>query len=140
MSDVSKRLLFGHRLDAVEWMVLLIVCATVTVTLSSMSFEGPGVLFGGIPPGLGAVWLLRRVRPSLVPQPPKTAAPRGEAAALLSLLLFSVGALLAAMALLMGGLVLVADKPDTTFTLFPFALALAAVPFFYVGARLRRGS
>ncbi len=134
-----KGLLFGHRLDAVESAVLLTVCAAVTLTLMSMSFTGPGVLFGGIPPGLGAVWLLRRVRPSLVHQPPSTAA-RGEGSALLSLLLFAVGSMVVLVMLISGFAVFASSKPDMAFATVPFISALVAVALFYGGARLRRGT
>lgn len=132
-----KRLLFGNRLDAVEWGVLLVVCAAVTLTLVHLSFIGPGVLFGGIPPGLAAVWVLRRFRPSLVYQPPSRAA-SGEGSALLSLLLFAVGSMAVLVALMTGAIVLTSPKPGVTFATIPFGSALVAVAAFYGGARLRR--
>jgi hypothetical protein len=137
---MSKGLLFGHRLDAVEWAVLLTVCAAVTLTLMSMSFVGLGVLFGGIPPGLGAVWVLRRFRPSLVHQPPAGPAARGEGSALLSLLLFAVGSMVVLVMLISGVSVFTAPKPSIASATIPFGAALVAVALFYGGARLRRGA
>lgn len=133
-----SRLLFGHRLDLVEWGVVLVVCAAVTTTLLSLSFTGPGVIFGGIPPGLGAVWLLRFVRPSTVAQPPTTRAP-GEGNAFGSLVLFAVGGLVL-LAMLFSGLALFsAPKPDSTLLAFFVGSGLLGGGAIYAGVRVRRG-
>lgn len=134
---MAKDWLFGHRLDLVEWVVLVVVCAAVATTLMSLGFAGPGLIFVvGIPFGLGGVWVLRRFRPSEVHQPASVPI-RGEGSALLSLLLFAVGSLVGLVALMVGVFACLAPKAEAV--ALPLAAGLVAVGMFYAGVRLRRG-
>jgi hypothetical protein len=132
--------LFGYRLDLVEWVVLVVVGAVVAATLINLSFTGPGVIFVvAIPTGLLSVGVLRRFRPSTVHQPP-SAPIRGEWSALLSLVLFAVGALVGIMALFASLAAFAAPKVDAGVASAAASGVLVAAALFFAGVRLRRGS
>ncbi len=136
---MARDRLFGHRLDLVEWVVLVVVSGAVAITLASLDFAGPGLIFvAGIPAGLGGVWVLRRFRRSEVYQP-ASAPIRGEGSALLSLLLFAIGSLVGLMALMVGVASCLATKVNTETCAMAFGAGLAAAGMFYAGVRLRRG-